>query len=170
MNRNKICPECKAEYLPHIEKCADCGIVLLPPEELNKYREDKERLMQKVVETEVVIREGDLNWMSELYTVLIDADIPCTVRADSSNKKSYRAKYRLMVSPKDAELAREHIEEYFMEMHPEIRASRELVSKGRCPACGSPVGTSDRECSDCGLMLIIIDEEGKKTDPEVEHD
>ncbi len=159
MNRNKICPDCGTEYLPHIEKCVDCGTVLLRPEELERAREEKERLMEKAVEKETVVREGDLNWMTELYTVLIGAGIPCTIRSDSGCKKSCHGKCCLIVSREDYERAQERIEDYFMEMHPEIRASRELVSEGKCPACGSPVGADDRECPDCGLPLVIIQEE-----------
>ncbi|MCK7513085.1 MAG: hypothetical protein MZV70_59735 [Desulfobacterales bacterium] len=33
---------------------------------------------------------------------------------------------------------RQRIEEYFAEMHPEIRASQNLLGEGKCPACGSP--------------------------------
>ncbi len=163
MNRNKICPDCGAEYLAHVEKCADCGAALLLPEELEKAREEKKRLMEEAVENEAVVREGDLNWMSELYAVLIDAGIPCTVRADTGCKKGCGAKHRLVVSPEDYERAQERIEGYFMEMHPEIRASLELTGQGRCPACGSPVGAGDRECPDCGLPLLIVEEDGEKS-------
>ena len=163
MNRNKICPACETEYLPHIEQCADCGAVLLFPEEFKKAQEEKKRLMEKAVDNEVVVREGDLNWLSELYAVLIDAGIPCTVRSDAGCKKSCCGdKCRLVVSPEDFERAQERIEEYFMEMHPEIRASHELASEGKCPACGSPVGPGDHECPDCGLLLVFIEEEGEK--------
>ncbi|MCL5024500.1 MAG: hypothetical protein M1497_14265 [Nitrospirae bacterium] len=165
MNRNKICPDCETEYLPHIEKCADCGAVLLLPEEHKKAQEEKKRLMEKAVENEVVVREGDLKWLSELYAVLIDAGIPCTVRSDAGCKKGCCSdKCRLVVSQEDLERAQERIEEYFMEMHPEIRASRELVSEGKCPACGSSIGAADRECPDCGLVLVVIEEEGEKTE------
>jgi len=120
--------------------------------------------MEKAVENEVVVREGDLNWLGELYTVLIDAGIPCAVRSNASCKKSCCGDTcRLVVSREDLERAQERIEEYFMEMHPEIRASRELASEGKCPACGSPVGPGDRECPDCGLPLVIIEEEGEKS-------
>jgi peptidyl-tRNA hydrolase len=163
MSRNRICPECGTEYLPHIEKCADCGAVLLLPEELEKAQEEKKRLMGKTLEREVVVREGDLNWMSELYAVLIDSGIPCSVRSDAGCRKGRcGTTCRLVVSPEDVERAQGRIEEYFMEMHPEIRASRELVSEGKCPACGSPVGADARECPDCGLPLVIIEEEGEK--------
>jgi len=50
MNRNKICPDCEIEYLPHIEKCADCGAVLLLHEEHRQAQEEKKRLMAKAIE------------------------------------------------------------------------------------------------------------------------
>jgi hypothetical protein len=163
MNRNKICPDCDIEYLPHIEKCADCGAVLLFPEDLEKAQQEKKRLMAKAVEDEVVIRDGDLKWMRELYAVLIDAGIPCAIRTDAGPKTGYCSKCRLVIAPEDFERAEERIEEYFMEMHPELRASRELAGEGKCPACGFSVGASDRECPDCGLTLVIIEEDGEES-------
>lgn len=159
MNRNKMCPECATEYLPHIEKCADCGAVLLLPEEYEKARAEEARLRQQAVDDEVAVREGDLNWMSELYSVLIASGIPCAVRSDSCCAKGCRPACRLVVSRDDARRAVERIEEYFAEMHPEIRASRELLSEGKCPACASPIGAGDRACPDCGLVLVIEEEE-----------
>lgn len=160
MNLNKICPDCETEYLPHIEKCADCGTVLLFPEEHKRAQEEKKRLMEKAVENEVVVREGDLQWLSELYRVLIDAGISCSVHSDAGCKKGCCGdKCRLTVSSEDLERAQERIEEYFMEVNPEIRASNELLSEGKCPACGSPVGKGERECPDCGLPLLIVEEE-----------
>ncbi len=60
-----------------------------------------------------------------------------------------------MVSADDLERARERIEEYYMEVSPELRASKELISEGKCPACGSPVAADEQECRDCGLPLLI---------------
>jgi len=163
MNRNKICPDCETEYLPHIEKCADCGVTLILHEEYRSVQEEKKRLAEKAVRNAVVVREGDLKWLDELCNVLIDAGIPCTVTSDSGCKKgSCRDEWQLIVSKEDVERAKERIEEYFMEMHPEIRASNELVSQGKCPACGSPVHAGANECPDCGLMLVIIEEEDEE--------
>jgi len=163
MNRNKICPDCEIEYLPHIEKCADCGAVLLSHEEHRQAQEEKKRLMAKAVENAAVVREGDLKWLGKLYNVLIDAGIPCTVISDAGcNKGSCGNKCRLMVSAEDLERARERVEEYYMEIHPELRAANELLSQGKCPACGSPVAAGDNECSDCGLTLVIIEEENQE--------
>jgi len=160
MNLHKICPHCESEYLPHIEKCADCGAVLLLPEEYRKAQEERKRIEKKALENTVVVREGDLGWMTELRSVLIDAGIPSTVHSNAGCKKGCcGAACRLLVSSDDLERARERIEEYYMEVSPELRASKELISEGKCPACGSPVGTDEQECPDCGLPLIIIDEE-----------
>ena len=160
MNRNKICPDCEIEYLPHIDKCADCGAVLLLHEEHRQAQEEKKRLMAKAIENAAVVREGDLKWLGKLYNVLIDAGIPCTVISDAGcNKGCCGSKCRLIVSAEDLESAQERVAEYYMEIHPELRASNELLSQGKCPACGSPVGVGDNECSDCGLTLVIIEEE-----------
>ena len=163
MNRNKICPDCEIEYLPHIEKCADCGAVLLLHEEHRQAQEEKKRLMAKAIEKAAVVREGDLKWLGKLYDVLIDAGIPCTVISDAGCKKGCCSnKCQLIVSTEDLERAQERVAEYYMEIHPELRASNELISQGKCPACGSPVGAGDNECSDCGLTLVIIEEENQE--------
>ena len=163
MNLNKICPDCETEYLPHIEKCADCGTVLFLHEEYSRVREEKKQLAEKAVRNAVVLREGDLKWLDELCNVLIDAGIPCSVISDEGcNKGRCGDNWQLIASKEDVERAEERIEEYFMEMHPEIRASNELVSQGKCPACGSPVRASANECPDCGLTLVIIEEEDEE--------
>lgn len=160
MNPNKICPDCEAEYFPHIEKCADCGAVLLLFEDHIKAQEERKRIDEKIVENTVVVRDGDLDWMSELRAVLIDFGIPCTIHFDTGCKKGCCGdKCRLMVSSEDLERARERIEEYYMEVSPELRASNDLLKRGKCPACGSPVGSGERECRDCGLPLLIVEEE-----------
>lgn len=147
------------EYLPHIEKCADCGASLLIPEEYREAQEKKKRLEAKSVENRVVVREGDLGWLSELRAVLIEAGVPCMIHSGADCRKGCsKDACQLVVSPDDLERARERIEEYFMEIDPEIRASNELIKAGRCPACGSPVGSVVRECPDCGLPLLIVEE------------
>ena len=57
MNQNKICPACEADYLPHIEKCADCGAVLLLPEEYRKAQEERKRIEKKALEVEYISAE-----------------------------------------------------------------------------------------------------------------
>ncbi len=158
MTQIKICPDCETEYFPHIENCADCGAVLLLPEENKKVQEEKRQLKDKALENQVVVREGDKKWIEELYQVLIDSDIPCLITADAGCNKGCRADTRrLLVSSQDVEKANELIEEYYSEVHPEVQASKVMVSQGKCPACGSPVGSDSVECPDCGLTLIITE-------------
>ncbi len=158
MQQIKICPDCTTEYFPHIENCADCGTVLLSPEENKKVQEGKKQLKDKALENQVVVREGDKKWIEELSQVLIDSDIPCLVTADAGCNKGCSADTRrLLVSSKDVEKANELIEGYYSEIHPEVQASKEMVSQGKCPACGSPVGSDAVECPDCGLTLLIVE-------------
>lgn len=163
MNRNKICPHCESEYLPHIEKCADCNATLLLLEEYQMAQEEQKQIMARAIENSVVVRKGDLKWLSELQGILIDTGIPCAIISDDAcNKSCCGVKCQLIVSSKDLGRAQERIEEYFMEIHPEIRASNELINQGRCPACGSPVGDTDNKCPDCGLMLLVVEEENQE--------
>jgi len=160
MSQIKICPNCRTEYFPHIECCADCGALLISPEENKMVQEEKKRCIDKDLENRVVVRAGSLKWMDELFNALINSGIPCVVNADDGcNKGGCRGTYRLLVSPEDAEKANERIEEYCMEIHPEIKASRELITQGKCPACGCLVGSDAVECPECGLTLLIIEEE-----------
>lgn len=161
MNLNKICPDCETEYLPHIYKCADCDMVLVTQEEYKQIQEEKRRVAEQAIRDAVVIRKGDLKWIDELYNVLIDSKIPCTVISDAGCKRGSCGgdDWRLVTAKEELEKAKARIEEYFMEMYPEIRAANELASQGKCPACGSPVSASATECPDCGLALVIIEEE-----------
>jgi uncharacterized Zn finger protein (UPF0148 family) len=159
MNRSRICPECGTEYLQHIEKCADCGSVLLSAEEYEKAREEKKRTAGKTVEDRAVVREGELDWLTELREVLVDSGIPCAVQSDDCGKGCCGGTCRLVVLPDDLQRARERIEEYFMEVDPELRTSHELIREGKCPACGLPVPEGAKECPDCGLLLVVEEEE-----------
>jgi len=159
MTHIKICPDCSTEYFPHIEFCADCGSGLLPPDEIKKMQEEKKQCMDKSLGDAVVVREGSSKWMDELYSVLVESNIACAVNSDAGCKKGCCGDtYRLLVSSQDAEKASERIEEYCAEIHPELQASREMMSLGKCPACGSPVSPDAVECQDCGLTLLIIDD------------
>ena len=160
MEMNKICPDCGAEYYPQIEKCSDCGAVLLFPEEYKKAQEERKRIEETALENMAAVREGDLGWLTELRTVLIDAGIPCDIHTDTGCRKGCCGdKCKLVVSSEDLEKARDRIEEYYMEVSPELRTAHELIKEGKCPACGSPVADGERECRDCGLPLLIVEEE-----------
>ena len=159
MSQIKICPECRTEYFPHIECCADCGALLLSPEENMMAQEEKKRLVDKDSWAPVIVRKGSIKWMNELVDVLTDSGIPCVVSAEEGcNKGGCGATYCLLVSSPNGEVAHERIEEYCMEIHPEIKDSQELISQGKCPACGFPIKPDAVDCPDCGLTLLVIEE------------
>jgi hypothetical protein len=158
MQQIKVCPDCATEYFSHIKDCADCGALLLSHDENRKVQEEKRLCIGQALEDQVVVREGELIWMKELYNVLIDAGIPCVINADAGcNKGCCGGRDRLFVSTRDLEKANERIDQYHIEIHPEMQASQEMVSQGKCPACGSNVDSDAVECQDCGLTLIIIE-------------
>jgi len=153
----KICPDCSCDYLPHVETCLDCGTVLLSPEENDRLQAEKQRCMEQVLEEPVAVRKGDLRWIDELYRMLIGSGIPSQVYTDPGCGKGCHGTYHLLVSRRDAEKAHHRVEEYFSEVHPEARESQELISQGKCPACGTEVSPTTVECPDCGLTLLIIE-------------
>jgi hypothetical protein len=158
MSQTKICPDCAAEYFSHVQNCADCGAALLLPEDNLKVQEERKQCVEKAFENPVIVREGSMKWMDELYNSLIDAGIPCAVNTEAGcNKSCCGGTYRLVVSAQDAEKANERIEEYCMEVHPELKTSNELMGEGKCPACGTPVAPDAVECHDCGLILLIVE-------------
>lgn len=158
MQQINVCPDCATEYLAHVNVCADCGTRLLSREENRRVQEERQRCMDTSLEERVVVREGELNWIKELYAVLIESGIPCAINADKECKKGCcGGRDRLFVSYKDLQKAQEIIDEYYASMHPEMRTSEELINQGKCPACGTSVDSGATECPDCGLMIMIIE-------------
>jgi hypothetical protein len=158
MPEMKICPDCSCDYLSHVETCVDCGTVLISLEENARRQDERKFCAEKTLENPVAVREGELRWLEELHGVLIGSGIPCRVHADPSCRKGCCGTgCQLLVSERDAGKANARIEAYFSEVHPEIRASQEMISQGKCPACGHTVGPAEVECPDCGLTLLIVE-------------
>ena len=55
------------------------AIAVRLPEENRNLQEERKRCKEEILANPVVIREGDLNWMTELYNALIDGGIPCAI-------------------------------------------------------------------------------------------
>ena len=157
-SRLKICPDCSCDYLAHIDACAKCGAALVTFAEHTRLREERRRLEEGGLDDPVAVREGEVRWLSELYQVLITSGIASKIHSDPSCGGSCRGNTcQLLVSRSEAEKAHLRIEDYFAEVHPEVQESRESMSEGKCPACGSAVASDEAECHDCGLVLLIIE-------------
>ncbi len=156
---DKVCPDCGAEYLPHIETCGDCGTPLVSADEVEAAREARKRAAAEAGGDAVVIEKGGLDWLIELRAVLHEDGIPCAVVSEDGCGKGCCGDTCLLTAPAEAaERALERITAYREEVHPELRESREMIESGRCPACGSAVGTGARTCPDCGLPLMIVED------------
>lgn len=104
----------------------------------------------------VVIKEEGQEWIRELSHMLSEEGISSRIAlAPGCSAGQCGCQFHLLVNKKDVQAAIVSIDEYYMELHPEIRESQEWADQGRCPACGHHVGTDTTECPDCGLQFII---------------
>ena len=104
----------------------------------------------------VAVKEDMREWIQELSHMLSERGISSHIAlAPGCSAGTCGCTFILLVAKKDVQAALGGIEEYYMLLHPEIRESQEWVDQGRCPACGHHVSADARECSDCGLPLII---------------
>ena len=104
----------------------------------------------------VSIREDSLKTINEIADRLTDADIPNQVNlAPGCSTGSCSLRYIVVVPQEQVPLGIKIVEDYFLQLHPELQKSRELEEQGKCPACGYDNGHDARVCADCGLALII---------------
>ncbi|MDH4099434.1 MAG: zinc ribbon domain-containing protein [Nitrospirota bacterium] len=151
----KVCPECGVEYYAHIANCADCGIPLRFPEEIQGNAR-KTYAADEWVE----IRQDAQGWVRELSEMLSGHGVPSRVKlADGCKPGGCGSQYRLLVPRDAAHDALAMINDYFVEMHPEAGQSDEWALEGKCPACGHPVDADATECPDCGLALASEEED-----------
>ncbi len=159
MSQDKLCPECNAEYLPHIVDCPACGVPLVLPEELEETRERQQQFAEEDIKNAVAIKEGEKSWILELHDVLLNKGFSCTVTlSQNSSPGQCGESFLLIVQEEAAESAINCIADYIHKVHPEIKESEELAAQGKCPACGSDAGADATECPDCGLLLMIESE------------
>ncbi len=104
----------------------------------------------------VAIKEETQEWIKELADMLSEKGIPSGITlVPGCSAGTCGCKFHLMVAKENVQEALANIDEYYMITHPELRESREWADQDRCPACGHHVGKDAKECSDCGLLLII---------------
>lgn len=142
----KICPECGAEYFAHVEMCGGCDVALVRPgEQVERVRPDDGQL--------VSILQGPQDRIQEYSRVIAAQGMECHVLNPGGSGCS--PAYGLFVNQHDAEDAVRAIEQYTLDMHPELLETDAKLRSGLCPACGASLSnwTTSGECPDCGLNL-----------------
>jgi len=145
----KVCPGCGAEYFAHITDCADCKVPLKSPEEMNRHE-------TATGGDFLPVREGGVPWLKELREELKKNGLVSHIdlKPDCS-PASCNVSGVLLVCENDIERAKELLEEYFLQSHPEMANHLDVDHESQCPACGHHAGPDDRECADCGLALVF---------------
>ncbi len=152
----KICPKCESEYYAHISLCADRGILLIMPEEVEKERKKKPDIPASHHDELVTIREEGRESVRELSDLLLRKGLfSKIVLAPGCSTGKCGCRYLLLTTKGNALAAHNCIEEFHTQKYPEIKASQDWESQGRCPACGYSIRADTKECPDCGLLLII---------------
>ncbi len=155
----KVCPACGAEYLPHIECCADCGTTLVLPGQPAVMAAPAAAHPPPETRDLVCIRVADLDWARRLGARLERAGIDHMLEAQETPgaKCCHGAgRFRVLVRRPDAEAAAGIDAEQLGVDVPEMEGvPAGQTSAETCPACGDPAPKSAAECPSCGLALVV---------------
>ena len=145
----KICPECGAEYFPHITECVGCEVPLIRP------GEEAKRDMPEPQGSLVCIEEGDIDRVTDLVRGLKSAGIEYEIMKMGAGKAcSSSGGFGIFVDSALAGAAVRVIDEFLQRTYPELKDAQDRMDAGLCPACGADLrGSISGECPDCGLNL-----------------
>jgi rRNA maturation protein Nop10 len=155
----KVCPACGAEYVPQIERCADCGETLVlpgppgaaaPPPPASPAADPARGL--------VCVRTADLGWARRLGARLERSGIDHLLEAEETAgaRCCGAGRFRVLVRTADAEAASRLDAEQYREDVPDLQAPLDHdLNPETCPACGGPAPESAAECPSCGLALVL---------------
>lgn len=153
----KICPECGDEYTLQAVECAECRVSLVFPDAFEL--EATPESFPPTSELECV-RVGPIAWTRALSSALEQASIPHRVEPDSRteaqggvspNEFDGADVFGTWVRNKDLEAATGIDRQVFALVHGQDASVPDASGDEVCPACESPIGVDDLECSDCGL-------------------
>jgi ribosomal protein L40E len=160
----KVCPECEGEYRLDVERCADCGVPLVYPEEIaaRNARELPPTLGLAAVRT------APIDWVRALAADLARQGIRYRIDRRRARTESLLTLYVHRQDWKAAaavDEARQRIEpldepeEDGAEGPAETELRPEEASYKVCPRCGGEYRLEAESCADCGAALIFPDGE-----------
>ena len=103
------------------------------------------------------IDSGPMTRLRELSNVLTSSGIQSSIVAGPPGMCS--TDKALVVRSEEAEKAAAVVTEYWKRVHPELAEALDNADAGLCPACGATTGVDAKECNDCGLTLVIEEQD-----------
>lgn len=165
----KYCPQCKDEYLDHVERCAACN---LPLESgavlLERQRSKQSRLAGRTGELSdsdelVTIHGGPLTDLKHLQDLFAGERIAARIIGDDSScgKGCCPSVFYLQVRAEDVEDALVIIKQEYLrltgsseqELNPNGSVFDQQADEVICPACGHNFSPTITTCPDCGLCF-----------------
>lgn len=156
----KVCPECAGEYRPDVERCHDCGVALVHPEEIAA-RDARELRASPGL---VALRTAPIDWARALAADLDRGGIRYRVDRRQARREGLLTVYvrrqdREAAAATDA--ARERIEEPSGgETAAAAGPAHAAPDYKVCPRCGGEYRLEIERCVDCGIELVFPGEEG----------
>jgi len=150
----KHCPECREDYMPHIELCADCGGVLVA--------RDDEAPLESEAAAESPLPAGDYRLLlasdhaaglDPLVARLARAGVPAKVTV-SRRGTGFELRVRDEERARAVELLHDVVgDTAAAEAALERHFDAERGGYALCPACESSLPAGAKECAECGLLL-----------------
>jgi ribosomal protein L40E len=158
----KVCPECAGEYRPDVERCADCGVPLVHPEEI-AFRDARELPLSGGL---VALRTAPIAWVRALAQDLAGKAIPYGVdrrKARSEGLLTLYVRRQDQAMAKAVDEARARIEAPLVPEEEEaiegpasgMPFGEEGVDYKVCLRCGGEYRLDAERCADCGGELMI---------------
>lgn len=164
----KYCPECRDEYRPDIEFCAECEIKLLTGEEMAEATGKRINQSGGLVKLSpnddiLTVQQGDLKDLKGIAAVLEQEHISSILMGEEPGcgKGCCGPGAYLAVKREDVPEAQRVIQNYWDRTTGfstyDTSSCEAVVNKDAgeavCPACGFQFQTRTDTCPDCGLYL-----------------
>lgn len=149
----KHCPECREDYMPHVERCADCGGDLVTRDDEAAPEADAHDSALPPGEYHLLLASDRAAELDPLVARLAEAGLPAKVEV-ARGGQGFHLKVRNEERARAAELLRDVLgdmagREAALERH----FDAERGGYTACPACEAWLPAGAKECPECGLLL-----------------
>jgi hypothetical protein len=157
----KMCPRCEEEYTLVMERCVDCDVALVSPDQMPPV-EDADPAEFPPASELFYLRVAPLPWIQALSNGLEEAGVGHRVEPGSLTDPPDGQRpetfgdvdlFALYVLPEDAPAASELDSQIAARVLPGEAEELQEGEEDACPACGAKLSAEATACPDCGLGL-----------------